>query len=109
MANLAAPQGVEPASHGFGDRRSPGGVAVKAKNPAISDEVPTPPLMGKLVCSERNPIDGVKRTGGWEKLEMINKYAHLSGEYLSKFSGIVTFLAQDTGSTNDAVRLHIVI
>lgn len=39
---------------------------------------------------------------------MVNKYAHLSGEHLSKFSGIVTFLAQDTESTNDAVRISLV-
>jgi len=35
-----------------------------------------------------------KELGGWETLEMVNKYAHLFGEHLSKFSGIVTFLAQ---------------
>ena len=37
------------------------------------------------------PLMVLKELGGWEKLEMVNKYAHLSGEHLSKFSGIVTF------------------
>jgi hypothetical protein len=36
-----------------------------------------------------------KESGGWEKLEMVNKYAHLSDEHLRRFSGIVTFLAHD--------------
>ncbi|MFI7997839.1 tyrosine-type recombinase/integrase [Serratia marcescens] len=54
------------------------------------------------------PLMVLKELGGWEKLEMVNKYAHLSGEHLSKFSGIVTFLAQDTESTNDAVRISLV-
>jgi len=42
----------------------------------------------------RTPLMALKEMGGWETLEMVNKYAHLSGEHLSKFSGIVTFLAQ---------------
>lgn len=54
------------------------------------------------------PLMVLKELGGWEKLEMVNKYAHLSGEHLSKFSGIVTFLAHDTESTNDAVRISLV-
>jgi integrase len=40
------------------------------------------------------PLMVLKELGGWEKLEMVNKYAHLSTEHLSKFSGIVTFLPQ---------------
>lgn len=40
------------------------------------------------------PLMALKEMGGWEKLEMVNKYAHMSGEHLSKFSGIVTFLTQ---------------
>lgn len=40
------------------------------------------------------PLMMLKEMGGWEKLEMVNKYAHLSTKHLSKFSGIVTFLAQ---------------
>lgn len=41
------------------------------------------------------PLMMLKELGGWEKLEMVNKYAHLSDEHLRKFSGIVTFLAHD--------------
>ncbi|KGA24946.1 integrase [Pectobacterium brasiliense] len=40
------------------------------------------------------PLMTLKELGGWEKLEMVNKYAHLSTEHLRQFSGIVTFLAQ---------------
>ena len=54
------------------------------------------------------PLMVLKELGGWEKLEMVNKYAHLSGEHLNKFSGIVTFLAQDTENTNDALRITLV-
>ena len=54
------------------------------------------------------PLSALQEMGGWEKLEMVNKYAHLSSEHLSKFSGIVTFLAQDTENTNDAVRISLV-
>lgn len=43
------------------------------------------------------PLMMLKEMGGWEKLEMVNKYAHLSTEHLRKFSGIVTFLAQSEG------------
>lgn len=53
------------------------------------------------------PLMVLKELGGWEKLEMVNKYAHLSGEHLNKFSGIVTFLAQGTGSTNDDARVYL--
>ncbi|MBK5145418.1 site-specific integrase [Budviciaceae bacterium BWR-B9] len=46
------------------------------------------------------PLMLLKEMGGWETLEMVNKYAHLSGEHLTKYSGIVTFLAhKDTSST----------
>lgn len=54
------------------------------------------------------PLMVLKEMGGWEKLEMVNKYAHLSGEHLSKFSGIVTFLAQDTEGKNEASRISLV-
>lgn len=41
------------------------------------------------------PLMMPKESGGWEKLEMVNKYAHLSDEHLKRFSGIVLFLAHD--------------
>ena len=37
----------------------------------------------------------LKEMGGWETLEMVKKYAHLSAEHLNKFVGSVTFLAQE--------------
>jgi beta-glucosidase/6-phospho-beta-glucosidase/beta-galactosidase len=33
----------------------------------------------------------LKEMGGWETLEMVKKYAHLSAEHLNKFVGSVTF------------------
>lgn len=50
----------------------------------------------------------LKELGGWETLEMVNKYAHLSGEHLSKFSSIVTFMAHDAGSGENANRISLV-
>lgn len=54
------------------------------------------------------PLMTLKELGGWEKLEMVNKYAHLSDEHLSRFSGIVTFLAQDEKPEKNAVRISLV-
>ncbi|MGQ8776138.1 hypothetical protein ACUTQ5_17405 [Serratia sp. NA_112.1] len=34
-------------------------------------------------------------------------YGHLSGEHLSKFSGIVTFLAQEPENANDAAKISL--
>lgn len=41
------------------------------------------------------PLMILKEMGGWETLEMVKKYAHLSAEHLNKFVGSVTFLAQE--------------
>lgn len=54
------------------------------------------------------PLLALKEMGGWEKLEMVNKYAHLSTEHLSKFSGIVTFLAHDTDCESSMPALSVV-
>jgi len=43
------------------------------------------------------PLYTLKNLGGWETLEMVNKYAHLNAEHLLKFADNVTFTAQ--GST----------
>ncbi|MBK0031749.1 site-specific integrase [Erwinia sp. S43] len=53
------------------------------------------------------PLMVLKEMGGWETLEMVNKYAHLSGEHLSKYSNTVTFMAQDdiSRSSNEAISL----
>ncbi len=50
----------------------------------------------------------LKELGGWEKLEMVNKYAHLSTEHLSKFSGIVTFLPQPDTYIDSKPMLSVV-
>lgn len=54
------------------------------------------------------PLMVLKELGGWEKLEMVNKYAHLSGEHLSKFSGVVTFLAQKENDESTSGRISLV-
>lgn len=54
------------------------------------------------------PLMTLKELGGWEKLEMVNKYAHLSTEHLSQFSGIVTFLAHDEENGNETPFLSVV-
>ncbi|MEJ4044604.1 tyrosine-type recombinase/integrase [Erwinia sp. SLM-02] len=53
------------------------------------------------------PLLALKEMGGWETLEMVNKYAHLSGEHLSRFCNIVTFLAHDDDlhHSNEAISL----
>lgn len=54
------------------------------------------------------PLMVLKEMGGWEKLEMVNKYAHLSTEHLSKFSGTVTFLAQTEDDDKIRAPLSVV-
>ncbi|MBV8045135.1 MAG: site-specific integrase [Pluralibacter sp.] len=41
------------------------------------------------------PLMMLKEMGGWETLEMVKKYAHLSAEHLNRFVGSVTFLTQE--------------
>ena len=50
----------------------------------------------------------LKELGGWEKLEMVNKYAHLSIEHLDRFTGSVTFLAQSEREQEQMAKLSIV-
>ncbi len=38
---------------------------------------------------------------------MVNKYAHLSGEYLAKYSNVVTFLTQKGNQTEKKCHLPI--
>lgn len=54
------------------------------------------------------PLMTLKEMGGWERLEMVNKYAHLSTKHLAGFSGAVTFLAQSGDSESDKPALSIV-
>ncbi len=53
------------------------------------------------------PLMALKEMGGWETLEMVNKYAHLSGEHLAKYSGFVTFLAQEEESNSQKQHLTL--
>lgn len=54
------------------------------------------------------PLMVLKELGGWEKLEMVNKYAHLGDEHLSRFSGAVTFLAQGSEPDKNAAKIMLV-
>ncbi len=54
------------------------------------------------------PLMMLKEMGGWETLEMVNKYAHLSGEHLAKYSNAVTFLAQANIENSHSPKLSIV-
>nr|WP_282561198.1 site-specific integrase [Providencia rettgeri] len=54
------------------------------------------------------PLMMLKEMGGWETLEMVNKYAHLSGEHLAKYSNTVTFLAQANIENSYPPKLSIV-
>lgn len=40
------------------------------------------------------PLYTLKNLGGWETLEMVNKYAHLNAEHMIEFANNVTFTAQ---------------
>lgn len=42
------------------------------------------------------PLYTLKTLGGWEVLEMVNKYAHLNANHLLNFANNVTFTAQGT-------------
>ncbi|WP_237388035.1 tyrosine-type recombinase/integrase [Xenorhabdus sp. Sc-CR9] len=53
------------------------------------------------------PLMVLKEMGGWETLEMVNKYAHLSGEHLAKYSGFVTFLTQEEKSISQKQHLTL--
>ncbi|KGD84450.1 phage integrase family protein [Pantoea stewartii] len=66
------------------------------------------PNLTKWRVQDGTPLMVLKELGGWEKLEMVNKYAHLSGEHLSKFSGVVTFLAQKENDESTSGRTSLV-
>ncbi|MBC9130664.1 site-specific integrase [Frischella sp. Ac13] len=40
------------------------------------------------------PLYTLKNLGGWETLEMVNKYAHLNADHMLEFANNVTFTAQ---------------
>lgn len=47
------------------------------------------------------PLYTLKNLGGWETLEMVNKYAHLNAEHLLKFANNVTFTAQSNSFSDN--------
>lgn len=47
------------------------------------------------------PLYTLKNLGGWETLEMVNKYAHLNADHMLEFANNVTFTAQ--GLLNDTM------
>ncbi|MDE9445347.1 tyrosine-type recombinase/integrase [Xenorhabdus bovienii] len=53
------------------------------------------------------PLMALKEMGGWETLEMVNKYAHLSSEHLAKYSGVVTFLTQTDKCSSQKQHLKL--
>lgn len=54
------------------------------------------------------PLMVLKELGGWEKLEMVNKYAHLGGEHLSRYCGVVTISAQKENYESASCRISLV-
>lgn len=54
------------------------------------------------------PLMILKEMGGWETLEMVNKYAHLSGEHLAKYSNTVTFLTQKNIESSYPPKLTVI-
>ena len=54
------------------------------------------------------PLMMLKEMGGWETLEMVNKYAHLSGEHLARYSNTVTFLSQGENGNSHKPKLSLV-
>lgn len=55
------------------------------------------------------PLMVLKALGGWEKIEMVSKYAHLSSEHLFKYSGVVTFLTQEENNDNKVTSINSLI
>lgn len=54
------------------------------------------------------PLMALKEMGGWETLEMVKKYAHLSGEHLSKYSEQVTILTQAQNERSENIKLRLI-
>ena len=47
------------------------------------------------------PLYTLKNSGGWETLEMVNKYAHFNADHMLEFANNVTFTAQSPISNNE--------
>lgn len=51
------------------------------------------------------PLFTLKELGGWETLEMVQKYAHLNAGHLSQFSNAVTIWSQNENKDNQQLSL----
>ena len=54
------------------------------------------------------PLFTLKELGGWETLEMVQKYAHLNAGHLSQFSNAVTIWSQNENKDNQQLSLAAV-
>ena len=54
------------------------------------------------------PLFTLKELGGWETLEMVQKYAHLNAGHLSQFSNAVTIWSQNESKDNQPLGLAVV-
>ncbi|EJD6083645.1 site-specific integrase [Providencia rettgeri] len=53
------------------------------------------------------PLMVLKEMGGWETLEMVQKYAHFSGQHLTKYSSHVTISTQTTEGARKKAHLTL--
>ncbi|MEY0977166.1 tyrosine-type recombinase/integrase [Providencia rettgeri] len=53
------------------------------------------------------PLMVLKEMGGWETLEMVQKYAHFSGQHLTKYSEHVTISTQSNEEASKSPRLTL--
>lgn len=60
---------------------------------AVLVDRPTPHWASWHVQSG-TPLFVLKELGGWEKLEMVKKYAHLDAGHLAEYVNVVTFRSQ---------------
>ena len=54
--------------------------------------------MGKLASPAGTPLAALKEMGGWESVEMVQRYAHLAPEHLSQHARLI-----DSGIAPEAV------
>ncbi|MEY0133884.1 tyrosine-type recombinase/integrase, partial [Providencia rettgeri] len=53
------------------------------------------------------PLMVLKEMGGWETLEMVQKYAHFSGQHLTKYSEHVTISTQSKNEASQKSHLTL--
>lgn len=52
------------------------------------------------------PLYTLKNLGGWETLEMVNKYAHLNADHMLEFANNVTFTAQSNFNRTNSKAIN---